>query len=254
VPIELDALAAVDARGYGVLDALSYGGLRSSTYSQCFTFICVDGKTYWVKAAAQQGLVAELIAGRLAARVGAGPVAQIIRVVQEALPADGLGSHLLGVVVGSQDERNTVNAREIQPLLGSGQFDPRLLDAGSRALVVAFQTWLGVADTQVLINMKTGQFRSIDHGDCFSNTKDLVQPTLNVLAIPGVPDDVGCDPGSVETAVARIEAVTDQHLIEAVARIPVGEPWRGPSERRLEIANWLAHRRGCLREVLATWK
>jgi len=253
VPIELEALTAVDARGYEVLDALTCDGRRSSTFSQTCTFVCVDSRTYWVKASAQQGLVAELIAGRLAAQVGAGPAARIIRVPPESMPADGSASHLMGLVVGSEDERNTVNVRDLQPLLGSGQFNPGLVDAGSRALVVAFQTWVGVDDTQVLINMKTGQVRSIDHGACFSSTGQLSPPTVIALAIPGVADGVGRDQASIENAVARIEAVTDRHLIEAVTRIPVGEPWRGPSDRRLEIANWLTYRRDKLREVMATW-
>jgi hypothetical protein len=253
VPIELDALTAVDARGYEVLDALTYGRQRSPTFSQACTFVCVDSKTYWVKASAQQGLVAELIAGRLAALTGAGPAARIIRVPPEARPADGSADHLSGVIVGSEDERNTVNARDLQPLLGSGQFNPGLVDAGSRALVVAFQTWIGVDDTQVLINMKTGQVRSIDHGACFGSTGQLTPPTLIALPIPGVADDVGRDQASVENAVTRIESVTDRQLIEVVTRIPVGDPWRGPSDRRLEIANWLAFRRDQLREVMRRW-
>ena len=147
--IEQAKLSVMDSRGYEVLDALSHGGLKSQTYSQSNTFLCVAGKTYWVKASAHHWLVAELIAGRLASRTGAGPIARVIRVPAEALPADGSANHLLGLVVGSEDERNTVNARDLQPMLGGGQFDPKLVDAAAQALVVAFQTWLGVDDTQV---------------------------------------------------------------------------------------------------------
>jgi hypothetical protein len=252
--IEQAKLSVMDSRGYEVLDALSHGGLKSQTYSQSNTFLCVDGKTYWVKASAQQGLVAELIAGRLASRTGAGPIARVIRVPAEALPADGSANHLLGLVVGSEDERNTVNARDLQPMLGGGQFDPKLVDAAARALVVAFQTWLGVDDTQVLINLRTGQVRSIDHGACFANTTSATPRALNALAIPGVPDDLGRDPAAIEEATLRIESVTDQQLVDAVTRIPVGEPWRAPTERRLEIANWLAFRRSKIREVMAQWQ
>ena len=251
--IEQAMLSAMNSRGYEVLDALSHGGLKSATYSQSNTFLCVDGKTYWVKASAQQGLVAELIAGRLASRTGAGPTARIIRVPAEALPADGSAAHLLGMVVGSEDERNTVNARDLQPMLGAGQFDPKLVDWTARALIVAFQTWLGVEDTQVLINLKTGQVRSIDHGACFANIQSATPPSLNALAIPGVPDELGRDPAAVEAAIHRIEAVTDQQLVEAVTRIPAGEPWRAPTERRLAIGNWLAFRRSKIREVMAQW-
>jgi hypothetical protein len=76
--MEQNALSALDARGYTVLDALAHGGLGRTTHAAPNTFVCSDGKTYWVKGRAQQGLVAELIAGRLADKVGAGPSARVI--------------------------------------------------------------------------------------------------------------------------------------------------------------------------------
>jgi hypothetical protein len=252
VPIDLSTLQAADAKGYDVLEALSHEGRMSPTFSSAHTFICVDGKTYWVKASAQQGLVAELIAGRLASRTSAGPAARIIRVTPEAVPADGSANHLIGVVVGSEDERSTVNTRELA-LLAPGRFNPGAVDAASRALVVAFQTWLGVGDVQVLVNLSTGHLRSIDHGECFTTTGQLTDPVLVVLSIQGMADDVGRDDASIDSAASRIEAVTDQQLTDAVARIPLGDPWKSPADRRLEIANWLAHRRGKIREVMAQW-
>jgi hypothetical protein len=68
-----------DRVGYTVLEALTATSFadrpRSSpgTHARPGAYVCVDGHTYWLKADAQQGLVAEVITGRLAATVGAGP-------------------------------------------------------------------------------------------------------------------------------------------------------------------------------------
>lgn len=250
--IDLATLTGIDAKGYEVLEALSFEGRKSSTHSAAHTFICIDGKTYWVKGTAQQGLVSELIGGRLAAKIGAGPVARIIRVTPEAAPVDGSANHLLGVVVGLEDEHNAVNARDLG-LLATGAFEPKLIDPAARALVVAFQTWIGVGDVQVLVNLRTGRIRSIDHGECFMATAQPADPVLSVLHIDGVPDNLGNDAPSLKVAADRIEAVTDQQLLEAVARIPLGDPWKSPASRRLEIASWLADRRGKVGEVIAKW-
>jgi hypothetical protein len=84
-------------------------------------------------------------------------------------------------------------------------------------------------------------------------TDHLTDPVLTVVPIDGVPSSLGNDPTSLEAAADRIEAVTDQQVVEAVARIPLGDPWKSPASRRLEIANWLAYRRSKVREVIATW-
>ncbi len=252
MPLDLAALAAADGKGYEVLEALSPEGRKSPTFSTSHTFVCVDGKTYWVKASAQQGLVAELICGRLAARVGCGPIARIIRVTPEAVPPDGSANHLIGVVVGSEDERDCVNTRDLTSLAPT--FDPKLVDASSRALVVAFQTWIGIGDTQVMVNTRTGRIRSIDHGECFTATAAATDPTLTVLEVPGVPRALSNDEASVNSAVERLENVTEQQLVDAVARIPLGDPWKSPASRRLEIATWLAARQPKVRKVMETWK
>ncbi len=62
--------------------------------------------------------------------------------------------------MGPEDLPNTVNARELQPFMARAQFDPGAIDARSRALVVAFQTWLGVQDEQVLIRLTDGRVSS----------------------------------------------------------------------------------------------
>src|SRR5690242_15551701 len=102
-------IAALDRQGYTVLEALTPGtGQSLETYSKPCTFICIDGKTYWVKDNVQQGLVAELIAGRLAAKLGAGPTSKIIRVTPEALPDGGADGRFIDLVVGSEDIPGTV--------------------------------------------------------------------------------------------------------------------------------------------------
>lgn len=252
VPIDLATLARMDAQGYEELVALTDDNRQAATLSKAHTFICDDGRTYWLKGKAQHGLVAELVAGRLAALVGAGPVARIVRVTSEALPADGSCEHLLGVIVGSEDEKAAVNSRELDQL-APPEFNPELLDPESRALVVAFQTWIGVKDVQVLVNFKSGRIGSIDHGDCFSDTTAGDEPKLNRLTIKGVPDSLGSDQVSLGGAAKKIEEVTDQEILEAVARVPDGTAWQSAVDRRVEIAKWLVGRRGELREVLKTW-
>jgi hypothetical protein len=75
-----------------------------------------------------------------------------------------------------------------------------------------------------------------------------------VLNIPGVDDKHGSDKESVKSAIDRIESVSDQNLVDAVSRIPLGDSWRSPATRRLEIAVWLADRRPKVKEAMATWK
>ena len=67
-----------DRAGYVVLDALTMANLArrprsSASWANPSAYICVDGGTYWLKAAAQQGLVAELVAGRAGGHYGCWP-------------------------------------------------------------------------------------------------------------------------------------------------------------------------------------
>jgi hypothetical protein len=248
-------LLALDRTGYTVLEALTTAPLPpSATYSRPNAFVGIDGNTYWVKGNVQQGLVSELIAGRLAVRIGAGPAARIIRVTPEAAPPDGSANHLLGVVVGSEDQPDTVNARDLAPLASSGQFHPGLVEPESRARVIVFQTWLGVGDSQVLVSVTDGKVLSIDHGDCFGTLTSPAEPPMSVVTdIPGVSPDVGREADHVLAAVARVEAVTDNDLLRAIAQVPGGDAWQSPSDRRLSIGRWLAERRDMLRGVMQSW-
>jgi hypothetical protein len=248
--VDFQRLDDLERRGYTVLEAVAADTRTSAdTFSRPTTFICIDGRTYWVKGTVQQGLVAELVAGRLAARVGAGPAARIVRVTAEILPPAGQPDQV-GVVVGIEDIPDTVNARDLGAtgavLPGAG------IDAPSRALVTAFQTWLGVGDTQVLVRVDDGHVFSIDHGEAFGLLAPT-DPTPVVVPIPGVDDRIGRRPGDVLPAVARIAGVTDRELMDAVAGTPAGGAWRSDLTRRREIVEYLAYRRDRLQEVMDAW-
>ena len=246
-----------DRAGYTVLEALtaaSFAGRpRSSpsSHAQPSAYVCVDGRTYWLKGRAQQGLVAELITGRLAAAVGAGPMARIIRLTEPAL-ADDSDRHLLGVVLGSEDRPGTVNAKDLAPAADGSSAVP--VDPATRALVVAFQTWLDLGDAQVLVGMTDGRVMSIDHGDCFGRvSQPAAPPEVRITNIPGVKPEVGQEAAYVVAALAKIEAVTDDEILRAVTQIPSGDAWNSPADRRLRIGGWVAERRGTLRGVMESW-
>lgn len=249
------ALELLERRGYEVVDAVTHvGGPPSSSLASPNRFVCVDGKTYWLKAAAQEGLVAELIAGRIAAKVQAGPMARIVRVPAETLPTSGVANHLLGIVAGSEDQFGMVNTKDLAPFLANAQFDATAIDPFARARVIAFHSWLGLSgDAQILVGLTDGGVLSIDHGDAFSNTSSTNDPTVLAKAIPGVDDAVGRRVRHIRAAVRTIESLSDMDLVNAVAGVPSGDPWRGPVARRLEIVGWLAHRRDRLWAVMDKW-
>lgn len=252
--LDQDKLHALDARGYVVLEALTHvKEPPGATHARPHAFLCIDGKTYWVKATAQQGLVAELMMGRLGDLVDAAPIARVIRVTPEALPAGGRAEHLTGVVVGLEDKPGSVNVRELQPYLQNAEFAMEQLDHRSLARVTAFQTWTGVGDTQVLIELKTGRVWSIDHGEALGQTGTNQPPSLIPPPIPGVTLDAGSHGDALLEGVDRIEQISDAQLLDAVAGVPVGDPWRSPVERRFQTAKWLADRRDALRGVIEQW-
>lgn len=251
--LDKDELIRVDQRGYTVLEAITPGMRTSATHSNPHTFVGIDGKTYWIKGRVQQGLVAELIAGRLTSRLGVGPAARILRVLPTVLAAASAPAELEGIVCGSEDAADTVNARELSQFIADGTFAPNLVDASSRARVIAFHSWLGMGDAQVLVRLTDGTVFSIDHGDCFGDVATLVDPTPIVVDIPGVDAAVGKDRSLIRSAVQRIERLTDREILDAVAGIPGGDPWRSPVERRHGIACWLGHRRDRLGGVMDAW-
>jgi hypothetical protein len=243
---ELDRL---DAKGYEVLDALAY--VRpplEHTLATPHAFVAIDGVTYWVKANAQRGLVNELIGGRLASKVGVGPMARVVRVPAECLPTDGSAQHLRGMNVGLQDISGTVNARELQHV-GVSSLDPAKVSSADRALVVAFHTWTATSDAQVLLNMHSGRVHTIDFGDSFSEVSG--DPSLVVLDLPGLPHDHGT--ADAEAACAKVESISDDDLLTAVAAVPWGDGWGSSPDTRLELAERLADRRSNVRTVMKSW-
>ena len=153
MPIDAAELHSLDAQGLTILNAIAPagGGLNpTSTLTKSVPFVCSDGKAYWVKKDAQHGLGAELIAGRLAALLSAGPTCQIINLPQQAIPEGVQASHLVGTVFGSEGIPNAQNSKDLARFLNSGPITLDRIDARSRALTIAFQSWVGVGDQQVL--------------------------------------------------------------------------------------------------------
>lgn len=249
-----DQLERLDRRGYVVLEAIKYdrsppAGSNASPHA----FVCMDGRTYWVKRTAQRGLAAELIAGRLGVRLGAAPDARIVRVGDEvALPGDGSANHLRGLGVGIRDQSAMENLRHLGHVLPQGQLDPAKIDVLSRARVLSFQTWLGVQDTQILVDLRNGKLLSIDHGEWGGDLSPGADPSLT--STPGVPDNALKAARPVEDALRRIRTVTDEHLLDAVARMPIGAEWNAARAHRLEIARWLRWRRDRLPGVIRAWR
>lgn len=112
--MDADALAALDADGYTVLEAVSYDRPPPRpSHATPHAFVCVDGNTYWVKRGAQQGLMAELLAGRLGKASGSAPPAQIVRVVPETMATiPNPPTQLVGVGAGILDEPKMENASD----------------------------------------------------------------------------------------------------------------------------------------------
>jgi hypothetical protein len=254
MPITQELLENLDGHAYQVVQMITHDGRKSGTLSDSNTFVGIDGKVYWVKNKSQQGLVAELVAGRLAAVLGVGPSTRIVHVPEEAIPASGDGKHLVGLGVGSEDMTGTINTKDLPRLLAPATFDPKSIDARSRTLVTAFRTWIGATgDPQALVNLQDGTVYTIDHGDCFGDVTDKADPVITVVAIHSVADDVGKEEFSVKAAVRRIKEMGDRVILEAVAGMPFGGPWQSPVDRRLQIAQWLAHRRDRVEEVMLKW-
>jgi hypothetical protein len=252
--MDLESLRELDAGGYEAIRALSHDRPPpSESHAAPHAFVCSNGRTYWVKSRAQQGLLAELVAGRLASVLEVGPDAVVVEVSSAALPKDGSAPHLEGVGVGTEDFRDEVNSRDIAPFTQSGAFDPQKVDAASRANVVVFQTWIGAGDSQVLLNLTNGRVSSIDHGECFGNLSSGDPAPPVVTDIPGVDANVGRERSLVGAPIRRVEELADDELLDAVSRVPNTGDWRADENRRLEIALWLASRRTALRKVIEAW-
>ncbi len=224
--------------------------MRARTFS-----LAVDGHNYWVKVRAQQGLVAELICGRLGHLLGVAPNAAIIRIIKEVVVSHQTAGDLVGILAGTVDVVGTINPKDMGRIAPELKLDEKNVDALSRANVVIFQTWIGAGDPQVLIDPGTGKVLSIDHGGALADTTNQGAPTLVVAPIPGLPDTYGSKAGARFELVERIESLSEEEILEAVSRVPTGEEvWRGSRTTRLTIGRWLASRRSKVREVIEKWQ
>ena len=172
-----DALAQLDAKGYTVFDAITL--LRDPAVPSLASphlFLAVDGHNYWVKVRAQQGLVAELICGRLGHLLGVAPNAAIIRIIKEVVVSHQTAGDLVGILAGTVDVVGTINPKDMGRIAPELKLDEKNVDALSRANVVIFQTWIGAGDPQVLIDPGTGKVLSIDHGGALAPIQPIKEP------------------------------------------------------------------------------
>lgn len=256
MPLTTEDLEKHDAGGYTVIDVVTAADLPPrATHANPREVVVVGGRKFWIKATAQRGLSAELIAGRLGQATGAGPGAAIVRVRPNALPDDEKYSHLPQgtLVFGSASIDRGMNLRDLGLFLEDSKLPADAVTASSRALTVAFQTWLGVGDTQLMVQLHSGRLYSIDHGECFGTLDASADFSPVVLDIPGAPPDLGKEPNAVSRAIDQIEAITDERIGAAVSAMPDDDQWNASLERRLAIATCLMARRDKIRGVMETW-
>lgn len=226
------------------------------------TFVCSDGKVYWVKGHSQQGLRAELIIGRLAKTLDVGPKAEIVSVERLLLPE---GAQMTynddGLHCGTEDIPDTINAREIRSILSPDEVTQLPIDSASKARVCIFQTWISMGDQQVLIRPSDGQIYSIDHSDALASGKNREDfSPIFVTEIPGRAVDVKTDFAALDSMITEIENLSNDFLLNCVANIPPSPAWHGSNissaesvGQRFAIYEWLTYRRDRLREGLKPW-
>lgn len=216
-------------------------------------FICDDGRAYWVKGKTQggHGLEYDLIGGRLAALAGAGPGSTVVHVDPTAHPPGLERPDLLGTVVGTLDVPGTKNSKRLQEFLGDGSFDPGVLSDSARALTIAFQTWIGLQDEQLLVRLTDGMIFSIDYGAAFTDKSDPLR--LTIANLPGAPSELGRDWQYLRPAVEKIKAISDEQIMRSVARIPSDDGWDADVNRRYKIACYVSERREQLEESVTAW-
>jgi hypothetical protein len=246
-------IRVLDARGIACVTAISVGSHAAPTSTAPRTFLATDGAEYWVKRKAPSGLLAELAGGRLAEKLGVGPHVTPVDVPWEALPRNGSLGEFRGTWFGSQHLVDGLPDRDIMTLLGIPGLDSRLVDERSRALVIAFQTWINDEDSQVLIDLSTSRVLSIDHGRSFLELPKGPPSRIVVTPIAGVPDAYGLGAGAMGWALDQLEALNEQDILESVAGCPDGDQWRSLLDRRVRIAEWLIQRQMALREVMRQW-
>lgn len=243
-----DELAALDA--YGVQEVVAINHVRSSTDDpgsattpHLFTF--EDGNGYWVK---RTGTTSELIGGRLAAAASSGPASVVTRVDASACPENGSANHLMGLGVGSLDVPRTVNSKRLHAVVAPTAFSPDMIDMASYAQAEVFYAWTAMADPQVLINVQVGTVSTIDYGGGLTNLTNapLVKVTIQ---LPGFTVTISPTIADYERAVAAIEAISAETILECVARVPNDPAWNPEPTWRCALARALVERQSRLRSV-----
>ena len=207
-------------------------------------FVCTDGNVYWIKTAAADGLCAELIAGRIAYGLGIGPHVSAVRV-----PPEGDV-----IAFGSMDVDGTFCTQDLDLFFPDvRQFDLAKLDQTSLALTFVFQVWIGHRDPQWLIRIEDGRVFTLDHEEWAADGGYRLDPWVLSAKVPGMPDYLKGERARLLDAVARIEAVSDAALIEAVSCLPDAPGWGYDPVQALAVAEALAERRVSLRGVIDKW-
>jgi hypothetical protein len=130
-----------------------------------------------------------------------------------------------------------------------GVLDPGTLDEASVARVIVFQSWIGADDTQIMVDLRNGRVLSIDHGAYGAFSSSDPQPVV----APGLPDGFARRRSVVEPEIDRIEALSDEEILAATARVPDALEWRAARGRRLALAESLGLRRDRLRQAMSGW-
>jgi hypothetical protein len=246
-------LLILDRTGVDPVIAVARAPMPTShTYASPAPAICSNNNIYWLKRRAQGGLLTELVAGRLAAKLSVGPEACVVMVPPGLATREPTLARFDGMNVGTRHVPNAQAARNLAELIGTATFGPRSIDAESRGAVITFQTWLHVEDAQVLIGLADGRVQSFDHGDSLDALL-RGKPAVVVTKIPGVSDDLGRAWHHIEPALRRIEDLPEEEILASVACVPDEDYWRGQFHRRIAIAEWLIKRRQVLREVMWPW-
>lgn len=257
----LSRLAELDERQPAPIVAEQFVKLSASfCCTRPAAFRCSDGQTWWVKTkdAVPGALTYELIAGRLGALTGFAPPAAVVAVPATALPAwtppDLWNTRLeqfVGAGVGSRNLPDTVNFDGPQNPDVLQLFRSIRIDNRSWLEATVFQSWLGIGDHQLLVHVESGQVCSIDHERFLDKGTDQAPvPVVKSLCYGTTPAK---ELAAVAAAVSRIEAITDDQLLEAVAARPGSFPTLLEAPERLETARRLAARRDRLRPVMTEW-
>jgi hypothetical protein len=248
--LDITDLEALDEEDWAPIRAISHErSVGYNTLSKPPGLLCDDGNLYWVKDKTQKGtgLSSELIGGRLASLVEAGPPARVVNVPNGIVDGDG-NPIQDGLLVGSRDVPGTLNLKD--PSIRT-DFAPNKVDALTACRVVVLRAWLGLGDPQALIRAKTGEIYAIDFGDAFGNVDTA--GSIAVHTLPRIPQDVQSNRRFIIDAVERIEDLSRATILKSVAQMPNGTAWNADLDHRYAVYQWLVARREILRKEVERW-